>query len=107
MAGYDSPLKGETVVEAVNKALTATQTISFTNVSASAWVEDSTYADYGYRCDVACEGVTADDFAEVVFDIAESTSGNYAPICETKDGAVSIWSKVADTIIIPTIIITR
>ena len=107
MAGYDSPLSGETVVEAVNKALTATQTISFTNLTASVWVEDDTYADYGYRCDVACEGVTANDYAEVVFDIDESTSGDYAPVCDTMANAVRIYAKVDNTITIPTIIITR
>lgn len=107
MAGYDSPLSGETVVEAVNKALTATQTISFTNLTASAWVEDDTYADYGYRCDVVCEGVTAADYAEVVFDIAESTSGDYAPVCDTMANTVRIYAKVDNSITIPTIIITR
>jgi hypothetical protein len=104
---YNSKYTGVQVEDALGKAMTATQTLSFANLTAADWVADSTYADYGYRCDVACAGVTTDDFAEVVFDLAESTSGNYAPICETKDGAVSIWSKVADTIIIPTIIITR
>lgn len=103
----DLKYTGVQVEDALGKALTATQTLSFANLTAADWVEDSTYEDYSYRCDVACAGVTADDFAEVVFGLAESTSGNYAPICETKDGAVSIWSKVADTIIIPTIIITR
>lgn len=104
---YKSKYTGAQLEDALGKALTATQTLSFANLTAADWVEDSTYKGYDYRCDVECAGVTADDFAEVVFDLAESTSGNYAPICETKDGAVSIWSKVADTIIIPTIIITR
>lgn len=81
--------------------------LTFSNVEASVWVVSATYVDFAYQCDVACVGVTADDFAEVVFDLAESTSGNYAPLCETKDGIVTIWSKVADSITIPTIIITR
>lgn len=81
--------------------------LKFTNLTASSWVSDSTYADYPYRCDISCSGVTADMFAEVVFGVAQSTSGNYAPVCETKAGAVSVWSNENTTITIPTIIITK
>lgn len=81
--------------------------ISFSDVEASAWVSSTTYADYAYQCDVACTGVTADDFAEVVFGLEESTSGNYAPLCETLTDAVRIYSKSDATITIPTIIITK
>lgn len=104
---YNSKYTGAQVEDALGKALTATQTLSFANLTAADWVEDSTYKDYNYRCDVACAGVTADDFAEVVFDLAESTSGNYAPICETLADVVRIYSKLNTTITIPTVIITR
>lgn len=81
--------------------------LSFTNVEASAWVASTTYEDYAYQCDVACVGVTADDYAEVVFNLTESVSGDYAPLCETLTDAVRIYSKSDATITIPTIIITR
>ena len=81
--------------------------IKFTNKTASSWVSDNTYADYSYRCDVPCDGVTAEMYAEVVFDVEHSTSGNYAPICETKANVVSVWSSEDTTITIPTIIITK
>lgn len=81
--------------------------IYFTGLSASSWVSDSAYADYPYRCDIACTGVTADMYAEVIFDVTEAQSGNYAPICETKSGAVVIWSKENTAIQIPTITITK
>lgn len=103
------------VQNSLNKAATALQSVpegyaqvlSFTSLSAATWVEDATYADFGYRCDVACAGVTADDYAEVVFDVVEATSGNYAPVCETKANAVAIWSSENTSITIPTIIVTR
>lgn len=79
----------------------------FTNQSASSWESDSTYSDFPYRCDIACTGVTADMYAEVIFDVTEAQSGNYAPICETKSGAVAIWSKENTAIQIPTITITK
>ena len=101
----DGAGKGATALQSVPEGYA--QTLSFTNLSAASWVEDSTYADYGYRCDVACAGVTADDYAEVVFDVTQATSGAYAPICETKTNAVAIWSSENTSITIPTIIITR
>lgn len=82
-----------------NKAL------SFTNKSASSWVEDNTYADYGYKCDLSCSGVTANMFAQVIFAPTEADSGNYATVCETGNGTVTIYSKVNDTITIPSIVV--
>lgn len=81
--------------------------LKFTNLAALTWVDDTTYADYPYRCDLACSGVVADYYAEVVFGVTEATSGDYAPICEAKTDAVSVWSKKNDSIVIPTIIITK
>lgn len=81
--------------------------LKFTNITASNWVTDSTYSDYGYRCDMTCTGVTANDYAEVVFDVAEATSGIYAPVCETKTNIVSIWASETTSITVPSIIITR
>ena len=80
--------------------------LKFTNLAASQWVSDSTYADYPYRCDVTCSGVTADNYAEVVFALSQATSGSYAPLCETKANAVSIWSSENTPITIPTILVT-
>ena len=94
---------------ATKTALNAKQNagLKFENVVASTWVADATYPDYGYRCDMACSGVLATDYAEVVFDVAEATSGVYAPVCETKANVVSIWGSETTAITVPTIIITR
>lgn len=69
--------------------------------------QSATYTDFPYQSRIALEGVTANDFVEVVFGINEALSGNYAPICLTENGYVTIYSKVPDTITIPTIIIHR
>ena len=79
----------------------------FTSKSASNWVPDITYNNCSYRCDIPCEGVTANDFAQVVFRYDDSVSGKYAQVCETKTNAVSIWSSVNDPIVIPVIIIFK
>ena len=80
--------------------------LKFTNLAASQWVSDTTYEGYPYRCDVTCSGVTANNYAEVVFALSQATSGSYAPLCETKANAVSIWSSENTSITIPTILVT-
>ncbi len=79
----------------------------YTNLSASTWTSDSTYEDFPYRCDIAIQGVTSADYAEVVFSMADAMSGEYGPICETHTGGVYIYSENNDTITIPTIYIRR
>lgn len=79
---------------------------TFSDTSAN-FEPSATYTDFPYQSRIALEGVTANDFVEVVFGINEALSGNYAPICLTEDGYVTIYSKVSDTITIPTIIIHR
>lgn len=81
--------------------------VYYTNLTATAWIKEDVYEDYPYRCDLACEGVTENDYAEVVFSMEQHLSGDYAPICETKDGIVSIWSAKDVGIVVPTVIIYR
>ena len=81
----------------------AIQTI--TNTSVSAWASDSTYPDYPYRAAIPITGVTANDVAEVMFDVDQATSGDYAPVTVTYSGGVYLYSSVNDPITIPTIVI--
>lgn len=81
--------------------------LKFTDVAVSAWVEDGTYPDWPYRADIPLAGVTADDYAEIVLEADQASGGDYAPVCETKEGIVSLWGAVTDSIIIPTILITK
>lgn len=80
--------------------------LKFENKEASDWVEDNTYENYPYRCDIPCNGVVPSNYAEVIFELNDAVSGNYAPICETGENVVTIWSAENVTIIVPTIIIT-
>ena len=90
------------VYDAIN-----TKHVVVSNVTASSWVADTTYADYGYRCALTIAGVTASDVAEVIFGVTEATSGDYAPVCQTYAGGVYIYSKVNTSITIPTIMVVR
>lgn len=81
--------------------------LEYSDVTASNWVESTEYSDYPYAVDLLQgNGITANDFAEVVFDVAEATSGNYAPVAKTGDFGVRIYAKVNTEITIPQIIIT-
>lgn len=77
----------------------------FTSKSANTWIADNTYPDYAYKCVISCTGVTANTYAIVNFAQTEADSGNYATICETGNGTVTIYSKVNDSITIPSIIV--
>ena len=79
----------------------------FTSKTASSWASDSTYSDFPYRCAVACTGVTASDVAEVVFNVDDAVSGNYAPVCQTYAGGVYIYSSASDSITIPMILVHK
>ena len=73
------------------------------NVSVSNWVADTTYADYAYRAEIANTKITEKSVVSVIYNVTEALSGNYAPVCQTVDGAIYIYSKVNTAIIIPTI----
>lgn len=79
--------------------------LSFTNVTASSWVNNSTYTDYGYKCVLTCTGTTSSDYAQVIFGPDQANSGNYANVCLTGTDSVTIYSKVNTSISIPTIIV--
>lgn len=83
----------------------------FTDVSVpvSLWVEDATYQEFAYKANIPCEGITTDYFPNVVFNVAEAISGNYAQICVSGDGIVTIYAvelPEAD-ITIPSIVCTK
>lgn len=80
----------------------------FTNtaVATGAFAADTTYTDYGYKGTIPLSGVTATMYAEVVYSLDNATSGDYAPITETYDGGVYVYSKVNTAITIPTIQVT-
>ena len=79
----------------------------FNNVAVAVadFVTDTTYADYPYRAAIALTGVALTMIANVVFDVADATSGNYAPISDTYAGGTYIYAKEvpAAAITIPTI----
>ena len=68
------------------------------NLTASAGVADTTYADYPLRFDFTVAGLTTSDMVEAVLGVADATSGNFAPITTTVDGKFSIYGKTGSSL---------
>ena len=81
--------------------------IKIEGMTADVWESDTTYADYPYKATIDWTAVDSSMVAEVVYDVAEATSGNYAPVCNTFDGGIYIYSKVNTAITIPTILVVK
>lgn len=71
-------------------------TLIFNNilVTPSSWVEDETGSDFfPYKSVIYLNGINSKYYCDIVFNIGEAISGNFAPICETGDyGGVTIWA---------------
>lgn len=80
-------------------------TFSNKSVLVADWEVSSEYPEYGYECSIPCTGVTSTMYAQVTFAPEEAMSGNYANICDTGTGVVTIYSKVAEAITIPIIMV--
>lgn len=112
ISGYgitDAKIVGNTITLG-SESLTVPNVLEvLTNISASSWVSDSTYADYAYKCvlNVSGHNITSTTYADVTFSESDSISGNYAPVCSTGTNTVTIYSKVNSSITIPAILIVR
>ena len=69
------------------------------------FIDSSTYTEFAYEASIAIPGVLSTHFANVAYSLADAYSTNFAPICETYDGGVKIYSKTNTEIIIKTIIV--
>lgn len=80
-----------------------------TALSASAFVEDTTYEDYPYRASVVLEGVLSTMIPDVVFGLTDAVSGVFAPTVECYTGGVYVYANAVpdEDITIPTIMLWR
>lgn len=80
-------------------------TIAWQNVVVKNWVASTEFADFPYEAKIELtDFVDYTTVPQVVFDIADTMSGNYAPICKSGDKCVYIYSKVQDEITLKTVI---
>ncbi len=79
------------------------KSLYFNEVSASSWTSDTTYAGYGYKCEISLTGVTAAMVPYITLGHTEAVSGNYSPVALSGTGTITIYSKVNTSITIPLI----
>ncbi len=79
------------------------------NIATTDFVADITYPYFKYKAIITCNGITADYIAEVIFNVDDAMSGNYAPVTLTGVNTVTIYAVEVPTsaIIIPTIKCTK
>lgn len=108
VAGDNITIIGNTI-SAISSETSNILTFENITLETNAWVEDTTYEDFGYKADISCTGVTAEFFSDVVFGVEEAISGNYAPVSLTGAGTVTIYAvkQPESTIIIHSIICSK
>ena len=82
-------------------------TVAYQNVAVKStdWVASTEFADFPYEAKIPLSNfVDYKTVPQVVFDIADTMSGNYAPICKSGDKCVYIYGKVQDEITLKTVI---
>lgn len=82
-------------------------TIAWQNVlvKSTDWVASTEFADFPYEAKIELtDFVDYTTVPQVVFDIDDTMSGNYAPICKSGDKCVYIYGKVQDEITLKTVI---
>lgn len=80
-----------------------------TAIATASFVSNSTYQDYPYRASVGLTGVLASMTPEIIFSLADATSGNFAPVAECYNGGIYLYAASAPdaAVTIPTIICWR
>lgn len=75
------------------------------SVTTSLWVDSALHADYPYQALIPVNGATSEMYPDVVFDVTEALSGNYAPVADAANGGVLIYAKVVPEadIVVPTV----
>lgn len=74
-------------------------------VATSSFVSDSTYTAYPYKAEITVEGVDESYIPDIVFNVEEASSGNFASVADTGANKVIIYAveRPIAAITIPTI----
>lgn len=73
-------------------------------IQAADWDAVTGIDGYSYSADITVQGAEAGDVSIVTFNIADADSGNFASVCDTDDGFVTIYAKQAQDVTIPTVL---
>lgn len=82
----------------------ATEILENYQIPLSAWVSDSTYADFPYKADIPFSACTSNHIPYVHFGVDQEISGSYIG-ATSGEGKVSIWSDKRESFIIPYVLL--
>ena len=91
----------------IDTKLNNNRTYKILNTTVSTWSDSTTYSDYKYEAIVNINNLKESDSVEVIYNIIDAGSSNYAPGGELYEGYIKIFAKVNTTITIPTLVITK
>ena len=91
----------------INTKLNNTRTYKILNTPVSTWLNSTTHTKYPYEAVILIENIKESDSVEVIYNIIDAESTNYASGGELYDGHIKIFAKVNTEITIPTLIITK
>lgn len=115
----DTQAQASVILSSINDELQALQSdaavelkkLQFNNVTlaSSAFASNSTYEDYEYRGTLALNNVIANMVPEVTLSVKDATAGTFAPVAETYNGGIYLYSNEMpeEDLTIPTIICWR
>lgn len=85
------------------KGTVKAQNVSVTFVLDTSQSGSYTYEDYPYRASYANALITSDMMPVVAYSLDQATGQKYAPVCETYNGGIYLYSAEAGTVTIPSI----
>ena len=91
----------------INTKLNNIRTYKILNTPVATWLNSTTHTKYLYEAIIPIENIKESDSVEVIYNIMDAGSGNYAPGGELYDGYIKIYSKLNTEITIPTLVITK
>ena len=75
-------------------------------LATDAWTTSSD-TTYTRKATISMTGVTASDYATVVFSASDATSGKLSPVCETGANTITIYAKEPMALTIPVIVVMK
>ena len=91
----------------IDNKLNNTRTYKILNTPVSTWSASTTYTKYPYEAVILIDNIKELDSVEVIYNIIDAESTNYATGGELYDGYIKIFAKVNTEITIPTLVITK
>lgn len=109
VAGISPNSDGDIPLATLTTTLSGQMRMILTNQTFTpTWVASGS-SDYPYYADLPVSSISSEWFAEVAWSLEDASSGDFASVCETRSGAIRVWSldDTRTSLTIPTIVAWR